>query len=68
MLVGLSPRDLPLRWEDMMHNGLEPRLQMSNFAFEAYRGCRQNLRLVLQENPFLPVESLSETKETGMLF
>ena len=48
MLVGLSPRDLPLRWEDMMHNSLEIRLQMSNFAFEAYRGCRQNLRLVLR--------------------
>jgi hypothetical protein len=35
MLVGLSPRDLPLRWEDMMQNGLETRLHKSNFDFEA---------------------------------
>jgi hypothetical protein len=34
MLVGLSPRDLPLRWEDMMQNGLETRLHKSNFDFE----------------------------------
>lgn len=46
MLVGLSPCDLPLRWEDMMQNGLETRLHESNFDFEeaANRGCRQNLR------------------------
>jgi hypothetical protein len=35
MLVGLSPRDLPLRWEDIMQNGLETRLHKSNFDFEA---------------------------------
>ncbi len=34
MLVGLSPCDLPLRWEDMVQNGLETRLHESNFDFE----------------------------------
>ena len=68
MLVGLSPRDLPLRWEDMMHNSLEIRLQMSNFAFEAYRGCRQNLRLVLRRKIHFHSHGGVQTKETGMLF
>ena len=75
MLVGLSPRDLPLRWEDIVQNGLETRLHESNFDFEANtadvaRTCgAAHVAACVRAGEFVKFEfPISGNWKTGMLF